>query len=120
MNLGLLNTVMKFRNAAPALAVGTSSERRGSLNSSSTAKNIRNTLSAATRNTLSTRRCWCTQEATYGPAAPTTQGFTSATPNAGRVSTNPTSSHSGTALRTGESHDDPSDPSRKYERLKMK
>src|SRR5450432_407917 len=51
---------------------------------------------------------------------PTTQGFTNATPSAGRVSTNPTSSHSGTALRTGESHGDPSDPSSKYDALKIK
>src|ERR1700730_14067116 len=51
---------------------------------------------------------------------PTTQGFTSAMPSAGSINTRPTSNHSGTAARTGASHDEPSEPSRKYEPLKMK
>src|ERR1700692_3365310 len=51
---------------------------------------------------------------------PTTQGLTSAIPSAGSINTKPTSNHSGTAARTGESHDEPSEPSRKYEPLKMK
>ena len=63
MNCGLPSTIAKFRNAAPALAVCTSLDRRGSLNSNKTAKNISNTLNAATRKTLSTRMCWCTHEA---------------------------------------------------------
>ncbi len=44
---------------------------------------------------------------------PTTVGFTSATPNAGSASTSATSTPSGTVCRTGASHGDPSDPSRK-------
>src|ERR1700694_1933830 len=51
---------------------------------------------------------------------PTTQGLTSAIPNAGSINTKPTSNHSGTAARTGASHDEPSEPNRKYEPLKMK
>src|SRR6202140_4442297 len=51
---------------------------------------------------------------------PTTQGLTSAIPSAGSINTKPTSNHRGTAARTGPSHDEPSDPSRKYEQLKMK
>src|ERR1700693_1398275 len=51
---------------------------------------------------------------------PTTQGLTKAIPSAGSISTNPTSNHNGTAARTGASHEEPSDPSRKYEPLKMK
>src|SRR6202030_2046520 len=51
---------------------------------------------------------------------PTTQGLTSAIPSAGSIRTKPTSNHSGTAARTGASHDEPSEPSRKYEPLRMK
>jgi len=51
---------------------------------------------------------------------PTTQGFTSAIPSAGSISTNPTSNHNGTAERTGAIHEEPSEPSRKYEQLRMK
>src|ERR1700675_2687202 len=51
---------------------------------------------------------------------PTTQGLTSATPSAGSINTKPTSNHSGTAARTGASHDEPSDPIRKYEPLRIK
>jgi len=70
MKRGFVNTVAKFRSAWPALTVGASSERRGSLKNNSTAKNITKTLSAAARKTFSTRMCWCTYEAMYGPAAP--------------------------------------------------
>src|ERR1700682_2111030 len=51
---------------------------------------------------------------------PTTQGFTSAIPSAGSINTKPTSNHRGTASRTGESQDEPSEPSRKYAPLKIK
>src|ERR1700730_3732696 len=69
MNRGLERTIAKFLAAWARLTVCASPERLGSLKNNSTAKNIRNTLNAATRNTFSTLRCWCTQEATYGPAA---------------------------------------------------
>src|SRR3977135_1997893 len=51
---------------------------------------------------------------------PTTQGLPSAIPSAGSISTKPTSNPSGTAARPGVSHDEPSDPRRKYEPLRMK
>src|ERR1700722_6968891 len=51
---------------------------------------------------------------------PTTQGLTSAIPSAGNINTKPTSNHSGNAARIGASHDDPNEPSRKYEQLKIK
>ena len=64
MNRGLEMTVQKFLADWDRLTVCVSPERRGSLNNNRTAKNMANTLSAATRNTFSTRMCWCTQEAT--------------------------------------------------------
>src|ERR1700676_1451993 len=51
---------------------------------------------------------------------PTTQGLTSAIPNAGSINTKLTSNHSGTEAPTGASHDETSEPSRKYEPLRMK
>src|ERR1700719_1365741 len=51
---------------------------------------------------------------------PTTQGLTNAIPSAGSINTKPTSNHSGTAARTGASHGEPSEPSKKYEPLKMR
>ena len=62
------NTVRKLRPTWPKLAVGCSPERRGSRKKISTPMNIRKTLSAARRNTFSTRMRECTQPARNGPA----------------------------------------------------
>src|SRR5260370_10066467 len=51
---------------------------------------------------------------------PTTHGFTSETPNAGKIRMNPTNNHSGTASRTGASHGEPMEPRRKYAPLKIR
>src|SRR5882672_622038 len=51
---------------------------------------------------------------------PTTLGLTSATPSAGRNRITPTSSQSGTTVRTGASHGAAIDPTRKYEQVRMK
>src|SRR5260370_9443003 len=72
MNLGFVTTVMKFRPTSARLAACPSPERRGSLKNSSTAKNIKKTLSAETRKTFSTPTCRCAHEATTGPAVPPT------------------------------------------------
>ena len=64
MNRGFERMVAKFLAAWPRLTVCVSPEYCGSLKNSSTAKNIANTLSAATRKTFSTLKCRCTQEAT--------------------------------------------------------
>src|SRR5512133_328501 len=69
MNLGFESTVTKFRPVSAREGGGTSPSLRGSLNISRTAKNIRNTLTAATRKTFSTLMCRWTYDATKGPAA---------------------------------------------------
>ena len=51
---------------------------------------------------------------------PTTLGFTSATPKAGRMMTTITMATSGTLLRIPAIHVAPREPSRKYETVKMK
>src|SRR6202020_2485813 len=51
---------------------------------------------------------------------PTTQGLTSAMPNAGSINTNATRATSGTAARRGAIHADPKDPSKKYAHVRMK
>ncbi len=63
-------TVRKFLATWPRLSVCASPERRGSLNSSNTAKNMAKTLNAAMPKTFSTLRCWCTHPARKGPKAP--------------------------------------------------
>src|SRR5882762_6718879 len=70
MNLGLATTFPKLRRVSPRCAVCFSLDRVGSLKKKRTAKNMRKTLAAETRNTFSTLRFLWTQEATKGPSAP--------------------------------------------------
>ena len=51
---------------------------------------------------------------------PTTEGFTSAMPSAGSIRISVTSTTRGMALRTGASHGEPIEPSRKYEMDKIR
>ena len=57
MNLGLESTVRKFFPVWARVGGGASPSLRGSLKRISTAKNITNTLTAATRKTFSTLMC---------------------------------------------------------------
>ena len=75
MNFGLVSTFPKLASVSPMLATCVSPDCRGSLKSTSTRKNIRNTLSRrhAERHILQCAdRFWliCPCEATMGPSAP--------------------------------------------------